>query len=186
MTTLEKIKKECLDCCACPLYSPEKNKVFSSRDDVATILMIGEAPGEKEDLMGEPFVGMAGKLMNGYFELAGLSREKDIYITNIVKCRPPNNRKPKSVEKDACLGFLLRQIEYVNPKVIILCGGTALEAFVKNTKISEVHGQLLKIKIGDKIYDAVPVYHPSPLCRVENKKEIMVQDLTKIKNLVLN
>jgi DNA polymerase len=180
MNNLENIKNECLNCQRCTLYQNRTNCVFSDGNINAKVMIIGEAPGENEDLQGKPFVGIAGKLLNKYLSLAGLSREKDIYITNIVKCRPPKNRKPKSSEKQACLNFLLKQIEIISPKIIILCGGTALETFIKNKKMAEVHGKTLELNINNQIYNAIPIYHPSPLCRVKNKQEITVEDLTKI------
>ncbi|MBR1754138.1 uracil-DNA glycosylase [bacterium] len=177
---LDDIKQQCETCTNCPLYKTKTHTVFSDGNINAKIFFIGEAPGENEDLQGKPFVGMAGKIMNKYLELAGISREDDLYITNIVKCRPPQNRKPKVSEKKACFNFLCRQIELINPKVIVLCGGTALETFIKGKKISDVHGQNIKIEINEKTYNAVPIYHPSPLCRVPDKQKITVDDLKKI------
>ena len=177
MNSLENIKNLCSDCKACSLCESRTNIVFSDGNEHANILLIGEAPGENEDLQGKPFVGVAGKILDRYLALAGLSRKKDLYITNIVKCRPPQNRKPKVSEKKACLHFLCEQILAINPSIIVLCGGTALETFVKNKKISDVHGHLLDININDKIYKAIAIYHPSPLCRVENKQELTVADL---------
>ena len=184
MNYLENLKKECEICKNCTLCETKNNTVFSDGNQSAKILLIGEAPGENEDLQAKPFVGMAGKIMNKYLELAGISREHDLYITNIVKCRPPKNRKPKSDEKKACFHYLIRQIEFINPKVIILCGGTALETFIKGKKISDVHGSKFIINVNDKEYIASAIYHPSPLCRVKNKLEITVEDLKNILNFV--
>lgn len=181
MNYLDKLKQKCIECKNCPLCETKTNTVFSDGNESAKILLIGEAPGENEDLQGKPFVGMAGKIMNKYLELAGISRKNDLYITNIVKCRPPQNRKPKTSEKKSCFDFLAEQIEYINPKIIVLCGGTALETFVKGQKISDVHGNIIDISVNDNIYKAVPIYHPSPLCRVPNKQEICVEDFRKIK-----
>lgn len=185
MNYLEDLKLQCRKCTNCSLFETKINTVFSDGNENAKILLIGEAPGENEDLQGKPFVGMAGKIMNKYLELAEISREKDLYITNIVKCRPPKNRKPKTSEKKACFDFLVKQIEYINPKVIVLCGGTALETFVKGKKISDVHGQIIKIDINGKGYNAIAIYHPSPLCRVPNKQKICVEDLKKIKDYIV-
>lgn len=183
MEVLGVLNSQCSKCSKCELSQYKTNTVFSDGSEKAKIILIGEAPGENEDLQGKPFVGMAGKILNKYLELAGISREKDLYITNIVKCRPPKNRKPKPSEKQACFDFLVKQIEYINPKIIILCGGTALETFVKHQKLSDVHGQVFELIINNKKYNAVPIFHPSPLCRVKNKQEIVVEDLKKILSL---
>lgn len=177
MKTLEQLKKECENCQSCELYKTKNNTVFSDGNDNAKIMLIGEAPGENEDLQGKPFVGMAGKILDRYLEKAGISRKDDLYITNIVKCRPPENRKPKTSEKKECFHFLTEQILKINPKVIILCGGTALETFFKGKKISDVHGKVLDLNIDDKSFKSVPIFHPSPLCRVQNKEELTVKDL---------
>lgn len=184
MNYLDELKQKCCECKNCPLSQTRTNIVFSDGKQSSKVMIIGEAPGENEDLQGKPFVGMAGKIMNKYLELAGISRENDIYITNIVKCRPPQNRKPKTSEKKACFEFLKKQIEFINPKIIVLCGGTALETFVKNKKISDVHGKIFEIEINEKKYNASAVYHPSPLCRVQNKQEICVEDFKKIKDYI--
>jgi len=179
-SSLVNLKKECSSCKSCPLCENRTSIVFSDGNENAKIVLIGEAPGENEDLKGKPFVGMAGKILDKYLTLAGISREKDLYITNIVKCRPLKNRKPKLSEKQACFGFLKKQIEIVNPKIIILCGGTALETFYKDKKLSDIHGSILEIEINSKLYNAIAIYHPSPLCRVQNKQEVVVNDLKKV------
>lgn len=177
MKNLSKIKFECLNCKDCILYTSKTNTVFSDGNENAKIMLIGEAPGENEDLQGKPFVGIAGKILDKYLEKAKISRKKDLYITNIVKCRPPQNRKPKAYEKKSCFKYLKEQILTISPEVIILCGGTALETFFKGLKISDVHGNVLNINIENKSFKCVPIYHPSPLCRVPNKEDITVNDL---------
>lgn len=183
MKNLSEIKKECESCKACILCENKTNTVFSDGNENSKIMLIGEAPGENEDLQGKPFVGMAGKILDRYLEKAGISRNKDLYITNIVKCRPPKNRKPKTSEKKSCFKYLTEQILNINPEVIILCGGTSLESFFKGEKISDVHGKILELNIEDKVFKCVPIYHPSPLCRVQNKEEITVTDLKTVYNL---
>lgn len=127
---LENLKKECEKCTACELYSTRNNIVFADGNpDKASIVLIGEAPGENEDLRGIPFVGRAGKLLNEFLQKAGINREKDLYIINTIKCRPPKNRIPTDKEKKACRDFLLSQIEIINPKIILLCGATAMKSF---------------------------------------------------------
>ncbi len=184
MDTLEKIKSECENCTLCDLHKTRTNIVFSSGNDNAKLFLIGEAPGEQEDLEGKPFVGRAGKLLDKYLEEAGLSREQDLFIANIIKCRPPKNRVPKTNEKDACRKYLYEQILAVNPQIVILCGTTALTEFVKDKKITEIHGKEISIDINGKTFKAVPILHPSPLCRIKDKQQVMVEDLSKIKQLI--
>ncbi|MCQ2789330.1 MAG: uracil-DNA glycosylase [bacterium] len=184
MDTLDKIKSVCENCILCDLHKTRNNIVFSDGNKKANLFLIGEAPGENEDNEGKPFVGRAGKLLDKYLEEAGLSRAQDLYVANIIKCRPPKNRVPKTCEKDACRKYLYEQILAVNPKVVILCGTTALTEFVKDKKITEIHGKEIFIDIKGKIFKAVPILHPSPLCRIKDKQQVMVEDLKKIKQLV--
>ncbi len=182
MDKLEEIKEQCRKCEFCELHKTRTNIVFSDGSQNAKILLIGEAPGENEDLQGVPFVGRAGKLLDTYLEDAGLSRQKDLYIANIVKCRPPKNRVPSKEEKQACKHFLEEQILEVNPKLILLCGTTSMSEYIKGAKITDVHGKIFDISVGGKIFKAMPILHPSPLCRFKNKKEVMVEDLKHAKS----
>ena len=161
---LEDLKSELKNCTKCPLHSGRNNIVFSDGPENAKIMLIGEAPGADEDKTGIPFVGRAGKLLNELLSAAGLSRKDDIYIANTVKCRPPENRKPLPKEKIACEDNLNKQIDMVKPKVIILCGATAAESFIKDKKftITKVRGQVFDYKNGIKL---IPIFHPSYLLR---------------------
>lgn len=182
---LENLYNKCKNCASCELHKTRNNIVFADGDpETASIVLIGEAPGENEDLQGLPFVGRAGKLLEGYLQEAGLSREKDLYIINIVKCRPPSNRVPTKNEKAACKEFLTEQILAINPKIILLCGSTAMSEFLNEGKITEVHGKVFDIEIADKSYKSMPILHPSPLCRFPDKKNVMVQDLKVAKSLI--
>lgn len=182
---LERLKLKCKNCASCELHKTRNNIVFADGNPkTASIVLIGEAPGENEDLQGLPFVGRAGKLLEGYLQEAGLSREKDLYIINIVKCRPPNNRVPTKNEKAACKEFLREQILAINPKIILLCGSTAMNEFLNEGKITEVHGKVFDIEIAEKSYKSMPILHPSPLCRFPDKKNEMVQDLKVAKSLI--
>lgn len=182
---LEPIKEICINCTACELHKTRTNVVFADGNpNTAKIILIGEAPGENEDLQGKPFVGIGGKLLNQFLQEAGISRENDLYIINTVKCRPPKNRVPTKDEKAACRHFLTEQISIINPKLIILCGTTAMSDFIKNVKITDAHGQIFEINIENKTYKSMPIIHPSPLCRVKDKRSIMVNDLIKAKNLI--
>ena len=188
---LDKLKQECLECKKCPLGETRINIVFSDGNaDTAKAILIGEAPGENEDKTGTPFVGRAGKLLNEFLKKVGISREKDLYIINTVKCRPPKNRVPTDTEKAACENYLLKQIEIINPEVLIFCGATALKSFYdKKIQISKIRGEVLELEIGGKKRKCIPIFHPSYLLRYHSLEEgsprdLMLKDLTKIKNLI--
>lgn len=188
---LNQLKLKCENCASCELHKTRNNIVFADGNpQSAKIVLIGEAPGENEDLQGIPFVGRAGKLLNEFLEKAGISREKDLYIINTVKCRPPKNRVPSDKEKEACRGFLMSQIEIISPKIILLCGATALKSFC-NAKmpISKVRGEIIDIKINGKEYRAMPIFHPSYLLRnhsteSDSPRGLMLKDLKSIKKLI--
>lgn len=184
----EKLKKECLSCKKCVLGETRTNIVFSSGDEnTAKAILIGEAPGANEDLTGIPFIGKAGKFLDKLLEEAGISREKDLYIINTVKCRPPKNRVPSKEEKSACGDFLIRQIEIIEPKLLIFCGNTALKSFYSNKgSFSSVRGKLLDISLNGKNYKGIAIYHPSYLMQYATKEQIEMTkgDLKIIKEFV--
>lgn len=190
-TQLDKLKDKCLACCNCELGKTRTNIVFSDGSpDTAKAILIGEAPGENEDKTGIPFVGRAGKLLNEFLQKAGISRERDLYIINTVKCRPPQNRVPTDEEKKECEAFLLRQIEIINPQIIIFCGATALKSFVtKKIPISKIRGEILDIEIGSQLRKCIPIFHPSYLLRYHSFEEgsprdLMLKDLIKVHDLL--
>ena len=186
---LQKLETECINCASCELYKTRNNIVFADGNpDTASIILIGEAPGENEDLQGKPFVGRAGKLLNEFLKKAKISRENDLYIINTIKCRPPKNRVPTNKEKQACEKFLLSQIDIINPKVILLCGATALKSFIKDKiPISKLRGQISEIEIKGKKYSVMPIFHPSYLLRnhsmeKNSPRELTLQDLINAKS----
>lgn len=188
---LESLKQECLGCKKCILGETRNNIVFSDGDpETARAILIGEAPGENEDKTGTPFVGRAGKLLNEFLEKAGISRKKDLYIINTVKCRPPKNRVPSDEEKKLCEDYLLKQIEIINPEVLIFCGSTALKSFYnKKIAISKIRGEILDIEIGGKPRKCIPIFHPSYLLRYhslekDSPRYFMLEDLKKIKKII--
>ena len=188
---LESLKQECLECKKCILGETRNNIVFSDGDpETARAILIGEAPGENEDKTGTPFVGRAGKLLNEFLEKAGISRKKDLYIINTVKCRPPKNRVPSDEEKKLCEDYLLKQIEIINPEVLIFCGSTALKSFYnKKIAISKIRGEILDIEIGGKPRKCIPIFHPSYLLRYhslekDSPRYFMLEDLKKIKSII--
>ena len=188
---LSKLKEKCNNCLRCELGKTRINIVFSDGNpNSAKAILIGEAPGENEDKTGTPFVGRAGKLLNEFLEKSGISRADDLYIINTVKCRPPQNRVPSDEEKAQCAEYLLKQIEIVNPKVIIFCGATALKSFYpKKTPISKIRGEVLELEIGGKLRNCIPIFHPSYLLRYHSLEEgsprdLMLKDLRKIKSML--
>ena len=147
---------------------------FRRGDPNAEVMFIGEGPGENEDLQGEPFVGRAGKLLDDMLRIIYLDRKENIYIGNIVKCRPPKNRDPLGTEQDACFGWLERQIELINPKVIVCLGRIAAMRMIKpDFRITKEHGQWFDID-GRKY---MALYHPAALLRDPHKRPETFEDL---------
>lgn len=188
---LQALRLQCDNCIACELHLTRNNVVFADGNPkTASIVLIGEAPGENEDLQGIPFIGRAGKLLNEFLDKAGISRENDLYIINTLKCRPPKNRVPSLAEKESCRKFLLSQIEIIDPKIILLCGATALKSFSKTkTPISKIRGEIFEIDVNGKTYKAMPIFHPSYLLRnhsieKNSPRDLMLKDLKKIKKLI--
>lgn len=174
--TWEELENACNNCEKCNLCKTRKNVVIGDGNKNAEIMFIGEGPGADEDIAGIPFVGKAGKLMNKAFEGIGIKRE-EVYIANIVKCRPPNNRNPEYEEADLCKEYLDSQIKLVNPKIIVLLGSVALKNILgKEYGITASRGKIIE-KDGIKY---IPTFHPAALLRDESKKIYFWQDLKKI------
>lgn len=158
----DQLKTEILNCHRCNLSQTRNHVIFGEGNPKAEIFIIGEGPGKVEDLQGRPFVGPSGQLLDKILAACGFTREKHVFISNIVKCRPPNNRTPAIEETQACLPWLHEQIELINPKIIILLGATALKNMAGNNyRITRDHGQWLNLC--NRL--AMPVYHPSALLR---------------------
>lgn len=176
MSAWEELKQECLNCQACELSKTRTQVVFGVGDPEAEVLFIGEAPGKNEDEQGEPFVGRGGKLLDEMLAMIGLQREH-IYITNSVKCRPPENRDPLNTEKDACRGYLRRQVKLMRPKIIVCLGRiSAMEFIREDFKITQEHGQFFD-KNGTLM---MALYHPAFLLRNGSKKPEAFEDLKKL------
>ncbi len=174
---MEELKKSCKDCQKCKLCLARQNIVFGVGNEKSDIMFIGEGPGGDEDKIGEPFVGKAGGLMNKAFDVIGLKRE-DIYITNVVKCRPPNNRDPEEDEITACMDYLRNQVMIIKPKIIVLLGRIALQNILgKEYKITAARGKWVEKK--GIMY--LPTWHPAALLRDETKKIEFLRDLKMIK-----
>ena len=188
---LNLLKSKCENCFECELSKTRNNVVFSDGNpDSAKVVLIGEAPGQNEDLSGVPFVGRAGKFLDECLAKAGLSRKDDVYIINTVKCRPPKNRVPSALEKAACEHFMFDQLEIIDPKIVLYCGATALKSFYAGKEpISKIRGEVFEIEVKGKKYDAMPIFHPSYLLRNHSTEEtaprgLMLKDLKKVKSLI--
>ena len=178
--TWEKLEKSIIDCKKCKLCTNRKNIVFGQGNKNAKIMFIGEGPGADEDMQGIPFVGKAGKLMDEAFKGIGINRQ-DVYIANIVKCRPPSNRDPEEDEVDVCLNYLRNQVILIKPQIIVLLGRIALKNILGNEyNISTARGKWVEKK--GIMY--MPTWHPAALLRDENKKIDFWKDLKEVYNIV--
>jgi DNA polymerase len=149
----------------------------------ADIVFIGEAPGKNEDLQGLPFVGAAGKFLNEMLAAAGLDRS-DVFITNIVKYRPPNNRDPLPSEKAAFWPYLLKQLQIIDPKVVITLGRHSMEYFLPDAKIGEVHGQPKRIGFGDHKIVIMPLFHPAAALYNGSLRQTLIDDFLKVPEVI--
>ena len=174
---LEELKSRCEACHACELGATRTNCVFGTGNTNADILFVGEAPGDNEDKTGTPFVGRAGQLLDKFLYAVDIDRE-NVYIANILKCRPPKNRDPLPAEEDACIEFLRRQVRLINPKIIVCLGRISAMRLIKpDFKITLEHGKWFKK--GNFLITAV--YHPALLLRDPRRKEEMLVDMKAIK-----
>lgn len=177
MDTWESLKRDCAGCRCCSLGETRHNLVFGVGNAQAEVMLIGEGPGEQEDLQGVPFVGPAGKLLDDMLEMIDLDRQK-VYIANIVKCRPPRNRDPLNVEQEACRPWLDRQIALVNPKIIVCLGRIAAMALIREDfRITREHGQWFE-RDGRRL---MATYHPSALLRDVDKRPEAFMDLRALR-----
>ena len=178
--TLSRLKKVVKECRTCSLADTRKNVVFGEGSSKARLLFIGEAPGEEEDLQGRPFVGRAGKLLDQMIDRIGL-RRKEVYICNVLKCRPPNNRDPDPAEAESCKGYLLSQLEIISPKIICTLGRHAYNTLLgSDESITRIRGHLTTFK-GFKL---LPTYHPSFLLRNQNRITEAWEDMESLRQLL--
>ncbi len=179
--TLESLKKQAQNCHLCELSKSRQKVVCGEGDPHADLLFIGEAPGATEDSSGKPFVGRSGELLTKMIENVLHVSRSDVYITNIVKCRPPNNQVPTASQAHTCQPYLLKQIELIKPKMIITLGATAYHFLTGDeTEISKVRGTIHK----QNGYTLIPTYHPSYLLRNPSAKKDVFEDLKKVKELM--
>ncbi len=177
----EDLKKDCLSCAKCGLCATRTNVVFGVGNENADIMFVGEGPGENEDLQGEPFVGKAGQLLDKYLEVIGLSRRENIYIANIVKCRPPGNRDPETIEQDACMDWLRCQTRLIKPKIIVCLGRIAAQKLIsEDFKVTRQHWEF--IKKGNILF--MGTYHPAALLRNPNNKPDALSDFQNLRDKI--
>lgn len=176
-TPLASLAEKCAACQKCPLGATRTKSVFGVGNPEADLMFVGEAPGEQEDLSGVPFVGRAGQLLDRYLYAVDIDRG-DVYIANILKCRPPKNRDPLPEEEDACIGYLREQVRLIRPKIIVCLGRISAMRIIKpDFKISQEHGQWFEK--GGILMTAV--FHPAALLRDPRKKEDMMEDVKRIR-----
>ena len=182
---LKKLKKHCALCQKCPLAQARQTVVFGEGNPKTKILFIGEAPGQKEDETGIPFVGAAGKFLDEMLGIINLKRE-EVYIANVIKCRPPQNRDPLPEEVAACWPWLLEQIKIIKPKLIVTLGKHSMERFLPGFKISEIHGKAMRREIegmGKQIF--YTLYHPAAALYNGGMRETLIKDFKRIPKIIL-
>jgi len=179
MHELDKLADRIRACKKCRLCKTRKNAVPGEGPANARLFLIGEAPGRNENETGRPFVGQSGRLLTSLLQDAGIDRKK-VFITSILKCRPPNNRKPKGDEVESCKPYLLQQVKAINPKMIVLLGLVAIENMIGDRKkLRDMHGQV--VKAGD--YNYFITYHPAAARRFPGLKKTIIDDFKKLKRL---
>lgn len=177
MDDFEQLKQEVNQCIKCNLSQTRNNAVFGEGARHAEIMCIGEGPGYYEDQQGRPFVGKSGQLLDKILDVCGFTRKEHVFIGNIVKCRPPNNRDPLPEERNTCIPYLYKQIEMIDPKIIILLGATALKGLIDpNARITKVRGEWMTWN--NRL--VMPTFHPSALLRNEKLKRSAWEDFKKV------
>jgi len=185
---MEKVFEEIRRCKKCDLYRTRKNPVPGEGNVHAKIMLIGEAPGYNEDLQGRPFVGKAGKLLDELLKIARLERS-EVFITNVVKCRPPGNRKPNREEIKACSPFLKTQIRIIKPELILTLGNVATqfifeEFSLKFETMSKLHGKIFKVSNLWLRTKVIPMYHPAAVLRNPNLRKVVEEDWKNVRKIL--
>lgn len=181
---LERLKTEILDDAVCPeLAAGATQLVMGAGNPDADVVFIGEAPGKQEDEQGLPFVGASGKFLNEMLDSIGLQRD-DVYITNIVKYRPPNNRDPSPEEKREFWPYLMRQLEIIKPKVVITLGRHSGAAFIPDLVISRDHGQARTVRYHDMEFLVLPLYHPAAALYNGSMRDVLLDDFQSVQKII--
>ncbi|HJM79747.1 MAG TPA: uracil-DNA glycosylase [Nitrosopumilus sp.] len=174
-----KIKQQVIRCTECELNKTRNNSVPGKGNYKSDVIFVGEAPGKNEDLKGEPFIGIAGKKLSIALESAGISRE-EVYITNIVKCRPPKNRVPTTIERDTCSNYLKKEIEIINPKIICVLGNTAFNSLLGGKEIIKFRGKIIK-KNNQLYFLSV---HPAATIYNQKLIDVLKKDMKKLFKII--
>ena len=179
--TLDELEMQCQGCTKCALCEGRTNLVFGIGKKDADIMLIGEGPGENEDLQGEPFVGRSGKLLDKFLNSIDLDRNKNVYIANMVKCRPPKNRDPKPEEQDMCIEWLREQFKIIRPKIIICVGRISAQKLISPTfRVTQQHGEFIE-KNGVLM---MGTFHPAAILRNPNNKELAFGDWLRVRDKI--
>lgn len=179
--TFEELEKECRSCMKCPLGETRTNLVFGTGNKNAEVLFIGEGPGKNEDLEGLPFVGRSGKLLDKYLAAIELYRDKNIYIANMVKCRPPENRDPKPEEQDICIAWLREQVRLMRPKIIVCLGRISAQRVIgKDFLVSKQHGKFIE---RNGVF-LMGTFHPAALLRNPRQKPDAFEDFLALRSKI--
>lgn len=179
--TLDALQKECETCQNCPLGATRTNLVFGTGKKDADIMLIGEGPGEQEDLQGKPFVGRSGQLLDKFLASVDLYRDKNVYIANMVKCRPPQNRDPKPEEQDECINWLRAQFKIIRPKIVVCVGRIAAQRLIdKDFRVTRQHGEFID-KNGTLF---MGTFHPAAILRNPNNKEAAFADWLRVRDKI--
>lgn len=177
----ESLKKDCSACRKCALADTRTNLVFGVGNEKAEVMFIGEGPGYNEDMQGEPFVGRGGQLLDKYLEHINLDRHKNIYIANMVKCRPPENRDPSEEEQDCCIDWLREQTRLIRPKIMVCLGRISAKRLIsKDFKVTVQHGQF--IEKGGILF--MGTFHPAALLRNPNNKPAALEDFLALQEKI--
>ena len=176
---LEKIKQQVIECTKCELSQTRNNSVAGKGNFKADVIFVGEAPGKNEDLKGEPFIGIAGKKLSIALESAGITRE-EVYITNIVKCRPPKNRVPTPMERETCQNYLKKEIEIIEPKIICVLGNTAFSSLLDGKEIIKFRGKI--VRKNNQLYFLT--IHPAATIYNQKLINVLKKDVKKLFKLI--
>lgn len=178
---LKTLEQQCRSCFKCPLGKTRTNLVFGTGNEKAQIMFIGEGPGEQEDLQGLPFVGKSGRLLDMYLSLLDLDRNKNVYIANMVKCRPPHNRDPKPEETELCLPYLRKQVKLIRPVIIVCLGRIAAQRLISpDFRVTRQHGEFFK---KGETY-MMGTFHPAALLRDESRKKDALFDFQRLREKI--
>ncbi len=179
--TWEELKSDCMQCKKCELCQTRTNLVFGKGNENAEVMFVGEGPGENEDLRGEPFVGRSGKLLDSMLQCIDLDRNKNIYIANTVKCRPPQNRDPKPEEQETCIFWLREQVRLMRPKIIVCLGRISAQRLISpDFKVTQQHGQFIDKK--GTLF--MGTFHPAALLRNPNNKPAAFDDFVALRDKI--